>query len=919
MQRMEGLSPEEFRVLLIDDDPWVEQLVHKTLAGQPGFGLHVVQHLDQAMEAVERYLPNLILIELMTAGGDGFQLLAQFSEHPLIRDLPVIVLSWRRSAPGKARAFSLGVDDYLVKPVEAEELLARLRRHLAIHEARVHLHRAETRYRNLFEHSLDAILLVDDRSGRIVDCNPAACRLLARGREKLLATPLPSLLRPDQPQDRKSWPGNPKVGSGMPAEPGGFLFLVNGHGKSVPVDVAVSAFTHGEEHFLQYIFRDATERLRIEERNRRNLQARLTISALLRTALAPLSLEAQLKVALDLVLSAPWISIESRGSLFLVEEESGDLIMIAQRGLEEPVITACRRVRAGYCLCGRASLGEEILFVSNLGPGHDMHYEGIRDHGHYCVPIGSSKGVLGVLNLYLAPGHVQQAEEEEFLRTVAQTLAGLIDRKRVDEALQRAKDAAESANQAKTRFLANVSHEIRTPLNAILGFAQILIKHREQFPTRFRQYLENILVSGENLVEIINNVLDLAKIEAGKLHVDLEDIDPRLLLQSIFHVHKEQAARKGVLMNYGLGPDVPRLVRSDRTRINQILTNLLENAIKFTPSGRRVEVGIFRDDREILLMVADQGIGIPPDKQALIFEPFEQADGSTTRLYGGTGLGLSIVKSLTALLGGTVALVSAEGQGATFTVRLPLIEPDAREEAESQPDWNSFRFPPETRLLLVEDNPLSRDMLLAALQEVGLTPAVAENGAQCLEMVAHVHPDLIIMDLHMPVMDGLTATRRLRNTNLGREIPIIGISADAFIEKQNEAKEAGMSDFLTKPVDLFRLMPAMARLLHHRHAESPPDPAKPLLPLELRKTAMAELRAIAKLPLFQSRSIVVRCEAVIEMCDPYASPLVDIADRIRQAVYSRHSSRIPDIVREGEAWENEINRASTGEKPGGEP
>ncbi|MBF0138273.1 MAG: response regulator [Magnetococcus sp. DMHC-1] len=899
---------------MIDDDPWVEHLVRKTLAEQPGFDLHVVQNLDHAVTAVMRYQPNLILIELMTAGGDGFQVLAQFADQPLIRELPVIVLSWRRSAAGKARAFSLGVDDYLVKPVEAEELLARLQRHVSVHVARVQLHQAEARYRNLFEHSLDAIFLVDGKSGRIMDCNPSACQLLSRNRGELLGLEMRELFHADQPRGDTRGIGT-EADTFVVADPGGPLFLMDGHGKRVPADIAVGEFTHGEEKFLQYIFRDATERLRVEERNRRNLQSRLTISALLRTALAPLSLEAQLKVALDLVLSAPWLSIESKGSLFLVDEATGDLIMIAQRGLEEPILSACRRVPRGYCLCGRASLGEEIVFCSNLNHDHDMRYEGIKDHGHYCVPIGSSKGVLGVLNLYLAPGHTQQVEEEEFLRTVVQTLAGLIERKRVDEALQKAKDAAETANQAKTRFLANVSHEIRTPLNAILGFSQILIKNREQFPLRFRQYLENILVSGENLVEIINNVLDLAKIEAGKLHVEMEDIDLRLLLQSIFHVHKEPATRKGVQMSYGLGPDIPRLVCSDRTRINQILTNLLENAIKFTPAGRRVEVGIFRDGHEILLMVADQGIGIPLAKQALIFEPFEQADGSTTRLYGGTGLGLSIVKSLAALLGGEVSVKSAEGQGATFTVRIPLVEPDPKKATEAQPEWNTFQFPTDTRLLLVEDNAMSRDMLLAAFREVGLTPAVAENGAQCLEMLARVHPDLILMDLHMPVMDGFAATRRLRSMDLGRDIPIIGMSADAFLERQNEAREAGVTDFLTKPVDLGRLMPLMARLLHQRPMLLH-DPGKPPLPTELRHTAMTELRAIARLPPFQSRSIVVRCEAVLEMCEPYTSPLTDIAERVRQAVFSRQSNQIPEIIREGEIWVEQIGRV--GESKEGE-
>ncbi len=434
-----------------------------------------------------------------------------------------------------------------------------------------------------------------------------------------------------------------------------------------------TAITAERDDLRRRLERERSDREAAKLRNQRDRESRETISALLRTALEPLSLTDQLQMALDLILAVPWLSIESRGAIFLAER-NGDLVLSVQRGISDFLISHCARVSPGYCLCGRAARDQQIVYAAHVDEKHDVRYEGILPHGHYCVPIIFRERLLGVLNLYLRDGHPKGPEEEAFLKTAADTLAGLIERKRIEVDLRRAKEEAESANIAKTVFLANVSHEIRTPLNAIVGFSRILLKHKSQISPRFLRYLENIRTSGINLTEIINNVLDLAKIEAGRVELQEEEIDIRILIQSLYQISKDRAAEKGVQVQYDIDPAVPRTIRSDRTRINQILMNLVDNAVKFTPKGNLVRIEVRRENGEMVLQIVDQGAGIPKDRLEKIFEPFEQADGSITRIHGGTGLGLAIVRELTDILGGAITVDTAVGQGSTFTVRLPLSD-----------------------------------------------------------------------------------------------------------------------------------------------------------------------------------------------------------------------------------------------------
>ncbi len=391
--------------------------------------------------------------------------------------------------------------------------------------------------------------------------------------------------------------------------------------------------------------------------------------------------------------------------------------------------------------------------------------------------------------------------------------------------VEAARAQAEAANQAKLNFLANMSHEIRTPLNAIVGFSEIMINEVEaaNVPPRFLQYLENVRMSGKNLSELINNILDLSKIEAGKFNFSKGATLTESVCKGVYQINRIKALEKGVKFTYERSKDIPKCIETDRTMLNQILMNLVSNAIKFTDEGKSVVLTSEADPvaKVLHLKVTDQGIGIPPERQASIFEPFEQADNTITRKYGGTGLGLSITQKLVAILGGMLSLESAVGQGSTFTLSLPYKEVDSpNEEPEARPlASGNYHFTAQNSVLLVEDNKVNQLVVVALFKRLGITLHLASDGQEGLERVEELKPNLVLMDIHMPVMDGLEATRRLRQNPEYHNLPIIAMSADAFEEQQAEARAAGMNDYTTKPIEFDKLIQLLSYYLEVELAE----------------------------------------------------------------------------------------------------
>ncbi|MBF0287843.1 MAG: response regulator [SAR324 cluster bacterium] len=385
----------------------------------------------------------------------------------------------------------------------------------------------------------------------------------------------------------------------------------------------------------------------------------------------------------------------------------------------------------------------------------------------------------------------------------------LESQRRIAEDLKTAQQNAEKANEAKSVFLANISHEIRTPLGAILGFTQVLLNKSKHLalPEDFQIFQQNIHTSAQNLMVMINNFLDISKIEAGKMELVEEDFHVKSLVKNIFEVHEILASQKGVFLSHEIHPELPSAIRTDRTKLIQILTNLLGNAIKFTPEGKEVKLKVMGNEDEVAFLVIDQGIGIPKDRQQAIFKAYEQVDDSTTRNFGGTGLGLAITQKMVEILGGRISVASrGVNQGSNFSVRIPYQAPSSPVESPEEIKHDELQFSKDNHILVVEDNLMNQNLIRALFEEVELEVEFADNGKLGLDRLQELksqekHPDLIFMDIQMPVMDGMTAIKEIRKDPYFQEIAIVALSADAFIEQQQKAFAVGANDYLTKPID----------------------------------------------------------------------------------------------------------------------
>ncbi len=433
-----------------------------------------------------------------------------------------------------------------------------------------------------------------------------------------------------------------------------------------------------------------------------------------------------------------------------------------------------------------------------LGKTHDL--EAIHKDGQE-IPVQISLSAIETNGAWHAVGILRDTTERKF----------------ADEALRQATARAseqaakaELANLAKSEFLANMSHEIRTPMHGVIGMTEQLLD--SALTSQQRHCAEVIRDSSEALLNLINGILDLSKVEAGKLDLEVLDFDISAVFNHLTRIFAQQARNKGLEFITTIDPDVPRALRGDPGRLRQVLVNLAGNAVKFTATGVvTVRVGLADAALGAIglrFVVSDTGIGIAADKQALLFEKFSQADVSTTRHYGGSGLGLAISKQLVQLMGGDIGVESTEGHGTSFWFTLPLAQSLSLTQLNPNPlqptapaigklpTWQGLRA------LLAEDNIINQKVAVGFLQKLGLRVDVVGNGSDACQALTSEVYDVVFMDLQMPVMDGLDATRLLRSSQatINPGLPVIAMTANAMVGARQQCLEAGMNDYITKPV-----------------------------------------------------------------------------------------------------------------------
>jgi signal transduction histidine kinase len=381
------------------------------------------------------------------------------------------------------------------------------------------------------------------------------------------------------------------------------------------------------------------------------------------------------------------------------------------------------------------------------------------------------------------------------------------------EDLMEARDAANAANIAKSQFLANMSHEIRTPLNGVLAMAEVM--DRGELPESQRERLMIVRQSGEQLLAVLNDVLDLSKIEAGKLELTEQDFDLERVAGSVRDGFGALASEKGLDFSVEIDPAAEGVWRGDADRLRQIFGNLISNAVKFTPAGKvsaRFEVA---DAGGLRLSVTDTGIGIPQDKILTLFEKFTQADSSTTRQYGGTGLGLAICRELAQLMGGQISVMSDEGKGSIFIVELPFPR-GSEMGADDPPQAAGAVQHRSVRVLAAEDNLVNQKVLKAIVEPMDVELAMVGDGRAAVEAWRDGGFDVILMDIQMPVMDGIAAAKAIRaaeKTEGRPRTPILALTANALVHQVEEYLAAGMDGHVAKPIEISKLYDAMSRAL----------------------------------------------------------------------------------------------------------
>ncbi|MCQ8116571.1 PAS domain S-box protein [Methylomonas rosea] len=684
-------------------------------------------------------------------------------------------------------------------------------------EAEQQIRESEEQFRTLFEDTKEAISIIED--GRFVNANRACLEMLGMDSMNTLKNLGPAQLSPPYQLDGQLSSDKANEMMRIALETGSHQFEwthVRANGECFPVEILLTAIRRNGKALLHTVWRDIAEKKKAEA-ELANYRQHLEALVAERTG--------ELKTANE--------------QLKISEERLGFALAASNDGIWDWNLrdnsTYCNNAyfqMLGYKL-GEFPQDANSHWIQLLHPEHresivTQAQKELQNKGFYEMEFqmrakdGSYKWILSRAKV------VERDTNGQPVRAVG-THTDLTARKELELelALLAAKEQAEAANLSKSTFLANMSHEIRTPMNAILGMSHLLQRELNQ-PDQLDK-LAKITYASKHLLSLINDILDLSKIEAERLQIEETPINVAALLDHAYSIMAERARGKGLRFSKELDDSLAAMpLLGDPLRIGQILINYLGNAIKFTDAGEiSLKACLLTQSAErveVRFEVRDTGIGLDDEQQARVFEAFEQGQSSTTRKYGGTGLGLTISRHLANMMGGTVGVISTKGSGSTFWFTVRLKSDRNPPSAVLAADTADFRR--EATILLVEDNEINQEVAKELLETTGLTVELANHGAEALNMVNNRRYDLILMDMHMPIMDGLEATRLIRQLPNCQTLPIIAMTANAFQEDRQDWLTAGMNDFLAKPVDpdilfamLSRWLPDKSSNLKHLAAE----------------------------------------------------------------------------------------------------
>jgi PAS domain S-box-containing protein len=645
-----------------------------------------------------------------------------------------------------------------------------------------------------------------DTEGRTLFVNDAALSMLGFAREDLIGQSMHALThhttRQGAPYPIEDCPIHQTLMNPAMRRVSDDLFWRK-DGTSFPVEYQ-SAPLRDEEQVLGAVvaFQDITERKQHEEAEafaRDGAEVKYVIARILQDLTRPL--RERFEDALDRLFSMKGLDIQNRAGVFLLEPGGGELSLYLNRGEgSHAILKDEQKAVLGRCVGGQAAQSGEMMVLDLC--------ESLRPdplpHGHYVVPLTIGQDCLGVLLLYALPHPAPHPVRLEILRQMGDLFGLAIANDRMERLTQDAKDRAEAASRAKSEFLANMSHEIRTPMNGVIGMAQLLLDsplNEEQ-----REFAGIINSSGELLLTVINDILDFSKIEAGKLDLETIDFDLGSILDQVSDMMALRAYEKGLELVCLLDPKVPRHLRGDPGRLRQIIINLMGNAIKFTSHGEVViDVGLVNESEEVTTLrfdIRDTGIGIPAERLHLLFSPFTQIDGSTTRKFGGTGLGLSISRRLVELMGGEIGVTSEEGRGSIFSFTLSMKrQPASAGMPASLPNADLAGY----HVLVVDDNGTNRRLLTSFLQSWRCTSAETTSGAEALSALRQAASagkpfDVAIIDMNMPEMDGEALGRIICQDSALAVTRRVMLTSAPMLGDADRLRQAGFDAYLTKPI-----------------------------------------------------------------------------------------------------------------------